>query len=952
LAFDTASDQIALALGRVGGLPPGAHFALCPKDAATAVTGVADTPALNSQGQIVATGDLRARRQANCCLLPAIEALFAQQGLRPADLAAVVVGLGPGSFTGVRIGVATAKGIAAGLGVPLYGVSTLDAVAWGAWQSGVRGRVGVVADAMRGEVYPARFDLSEKGALRLDPHSVAAPAGVAERWTFPCDTDTEAFAALALSSAASCQGPSDVPHSVMGDGLCRFREVFGDFALLPEELWWAGGAGLLHSFFAALAAGTQGSGDAGTLVPLYTRLSDAEEHERRRLATRGPLAQGALVVASDRDETICRPAAAQDVAQIAALEAASFPEPHEAWTPQMVLGELAQAGRSCWVISRSEEIVGYASGQIAGGQLSILRVAVAAGARRQGIASKLVAHLMEDARSLGATEVFLEVRASNSGAQALYREFGLAEAGRRPRYYAALDGSRDAARREDAIVMTGALRQPEGLEDTVVLRGSLCQLEDEGGEGARCEREVNCGVDNDVKGRGSDNNCGGAGDVGGGDNRDGADSGLDGTGNCGVGSDTEGDSNRDDVIGNTDGDAGNSQQAAAPAPRILAIETSCDETAAAIVAGDGALRSNIIASQVDFHHRFGGVVPEIASRKHTEAIFGVVERALRDANMTPLALDAIAVTYAPGLIGALVVGVAFAKGLSWARSCPLIFVNHLEGHIYATRLAAPCPKPARLAEAHVSSSRHVDKTPDKTPQEPTSLASPPMPSQPDAPPSLAAAALSPPFVIALLSGGTTLLVHARDWGDYRIMGRTLDDAVGEAFDKVAKVLGLGYPGGPAIARLAEAGDAQAIDFPRVLLRSHALDFSLSGLKTAVITWIRRQLEAGARISLPDIAASFQQAVIDVQVVKALAACRETGVTRFCLGGGVAANRALRAACEQAMTRHGIQVFYPPAIACTDNAAMIALVALRRYSQGRFATLADDARPNADLEQPY
>jgi N6-L-threonylcarbamoyladenine synthase len=337
---------------------------------------------------------------------------------------------------------------------------------------------------------------------------------------------------------------------------------------------------------------------------------------------------------------------------------------------------------------------------------------------------------------------------------------------------------------------------------------------------------------------------------------------------------------------------------------ILAIETSCDETAAAVIAGNGQLLSNTVASQIDFHARFGGVVPEIASRKHTEAIVGVVDAALEQAGLSSWQnLDALAVTYAPGLIGALVVGVAFAKGLSWATDLPLIRVNHLEGHIYANKFAS-------------------------------------------------GATIEPPFIIALLSGGHTMLVHVRAWGAYEILGQTLDDAVGEAFDKVAKALGLGYPGGPVISRLAEQGDAKAIDFPRALLHSHDYRFSLSGLKTAVITYIKKEQASGRTLDLSNIAASFQQAVIDVQVAKALTAFEETGCTTFCLGGGVAANRALRDAYTKAMERRGIHVVFPPNIACTDNAAMIALVAQQRFAEGRFMELSDDAFAHADLEQAY
>jgi N6-L-threonylcarbamoyladenine synthase len=371
-------------------------------------------------------------------------------------------------------------------------------------------------------------------------------------------------------------------------------------------------------------------------------------------------------------------------------------------------------------------------------------------------------------------------------------------------------------------------------------------------------------------------------------------------------------------------------------PCILAVETSCDETAVAIIDGEGHLLSDVVASQVDFHARFGGVVPEIASRKHTEAIVGVVDAALDEAGFDSWQeLDALAVTYAPGLIGALVVGVAFAKGLSWATGLPLIRVNHLEGHIYANRMGSEAAAPQ--------------------PAEQGSEAAAPQPAEQGdevAGVTLSKRTLSPPFVIALLSGGHTMLVHVSEWGEYRILGQTLDDAVGEAFDKIAKALGLGYPGGSVISRLAEQGNPQALDFPRALLHSHDYRFSLSGLKTAVITFIKKEQEARRELNLPDIAASFQQAVIDVQVAKALAALEETGCTTFCIGGGVAANKALRVAYEKVMAARGIHVVFPPHNACTDNASMIARVALDRFRNGSFMRLDDDAFAQADLELKY
>ena len=310
---------------------------------------------------------------------------------------------------------------------------------------------------------------------------------------------------------------------------------------------------------------------------------------------------------------------------------------------------------------------------------------------------------------------------------------------------------------------------------------------------------------------------------------------------------------------------------------ILGIESSCDETAAAVLAGTDIL-SNVVASQTPWHARFGGVVPEIAARKHIEMITDVVDEALTQAD-TPLdSIDAIAVTTKPGLVGALVVGLAFAKGLSFATDIPLYGVNHLEGHMVANKLAQP--------------------------------------------------ELEPPFVSLIVSGGNTLLVYCEQSGVYRTLGETLDDAVGEAFDKIAKVLDLGYPGGPILSKLAREGDPSAIEFPRAMMHTKDYRFSLSGLKTAVITYIREQqkqheMQGHGELNIPDIAASFQQAVIDVQVHKAVRAVQETGAKWFCLGGGVAANTVLREALTEAMESIDVRVSVPPLDLCGDNAAMIA-----------------------------
>ena len=327
------------------------------------------------------------------------------------------------------------------------------------------------------------------------------------------------------------------------------------------------------------------------------------------------------------------------------------------------------------------------------------------------------------------------------------------------------------------------------------------------------------------------------------------------------------------------------------APLIFAIESSCDETAAAIVDGSGALLADVVASQIDFHARFGGVVPEIASRKHVEAICGVCDECLdvaaRRLGVSHLRwhdLDAVSVTYAPGLLGALVVGVAFAKGAAWACDIPFIGVNHLEGHLYANKIGDD--------------------------------------------------SFAPPAMVSLVSGGNTMLVHMRDWGDYEILGATIDDAVGEAFDKVAKALGLGYPGGPVISRFGAEGDPDAIPFPRAMMHSGDLRFSLSGLKTAVVTYVNQERAAGRELNIADICASFQQAVVDVQVSKARRAPRADGCEdvlprrRRC--GEL---RAARAAYEMLCEKMKVKLVMPPAPLVRRQCGMIALVALDRFRRG-------------------
>lgn len=612
LALDTASTQMVLAL---------------------AAFDEADASAT-----MVASCQIDAPRQANQVLLTQAAQLLADAGLEVSDIDAIVVGRGPGSFTGVRIGVATAKGLACGLAAPLYGASTLDAVAWRAWWAGVRGRLGVVADAMRKEVYPVRYALDDAGVTRLEPDTVAKPAQVAQQWA---------------SEESSL--------TLTGDGLLKYAELFegAPFELAPEELWLPEGQGLISAFAQAFATGAAGSGDAAALVPVYTRLSDAEENEQLRLAR--------------------------------------------------------------------------------------------------------------------------------------------------------MTDPRDAERR------------------------------------ARLQHEIE---------------------------RD----------------------DREMRISQPRTERAHDLTAHHEAPFILAIESSCDETAAAVIDGERAILADCIASQIDFHKRFGGVVPEIASRKHTEAIVPTVMYTMEQAGLNFFELSAIACTIGPGLVGALVVGVAFAKGLCFATGLPFIGVNHLEGHLYANRYVDPM--------------------------------------------------LEPPFIALLVSGGHTMLVHVKDWGDYAVLGSTLDDAVGEAFDKVAKALELGYPGGPILSKLARDGDAKAINFPRAMMHSGDLQFSLSGLKTAVITYINEQRKAGMDIDIPNLAASFTAAIVDVLVAKSLDACKQAGVDVLCIGGGVAANSDLREALESELGKRGIRVVMPELSDCADNASMIASVGLDLFEAGERTGL--DADPQAHM----
>lgn len=331
---------------------------------------------------------------------------------------------------------------------------------------------------------------------------------------------------------------------------------------------------------------------------------------------------------------------------------------------------------------------------------------------------------------------------------------------------------------------------------------------------------------------------------------------------------------------------------------ILGIESSCDETSASVIKNGRYILSNVISSQIDLHKKYGGVVPEIASRKHVEIIMPVINQALEEAGVTLNDIDAIGVTYGPGLVGALLVGLTAAKAIAFTTGKPLVGVHHIEGHIAANYLQYP--------------------------------------------------GLEPPFVCLVASGGHSHIVLVESYDKFEILGQTRDDAAGEAFDKISRAIGLGYPGGPLIDKYAAQGNSKAVKFPRVQFEDGSLDFSFSGLKTAVLNHLNRLEQTGEQVDIPDVAASFQQAVVDVLVKNTIRAAKQKGVDKIALAGGVAANSQLRSEMKSQAKKQGIEVLYPDLILCTDNAAMIGCAAYFEYKNGKRSGMDLNAIPGLKL----
>ena len=733
-----------------------------------------------------------ALRASNQKLLVLVDKVLKRNNMHARDISLVGVGVGPGSFTGVRIAVATAKGICLGLKIPCVALSTLDSIAWQCWNSGFRENLIVVNDAMRKEVYPAFYFLDEEGVERKSPNCVTK----ADEFAKSLETRAEEF-------------------SIVGDALYKYKEKFDSFSILDEDLWSPNAKGLVLSLSALYKEKEKSifcleENDAENILPIYTRLSDAEEDERKKhsISEKRNLTNGVGNL-QNGEKISFLPCSLNDAIEIAKIENFAFSD--DKWSEESFFCELENKNNIWIKATYGDLIVGYVGAKVSYETAEILKICVAQNFRHKKIATKLFLNLAEKLRDLCVDEIFLEVRATNDPAISFYEGLNFKQVSKRPHYYG--DG-------EDALIYKIS------IDDISILDKS----------------------------------------------------------------------NFKEVLHEKSNDLNN--------PVIFAFESSCDETAASIVDGDGDVVSSVISSSAEFHARFGGVVPEIASRKHIEVISAVAKHTLFKANMCDFSqISAIAVTSQPGLVGSLVVGQAFAKGLSWACGLPLILIDHLEGHLYANKFAK---KDIKL-----------------------------------------------PCVASLISGGNTTLILVKNWGEYSVLGGTIDDAVGEAYDKVAKALSLPYPGGPIVSKLASEGDPSCVDLPRPMMYTKDLKMSLSGLKTAVMLEIEKVRASSKNGSIKkeqicNICASFEKSISDVQVAKATSAIKETHAQSFCFGGGVAANQNLREKYREMCKLIGVEYIVSPKEYCGDNASMIGLAALDKFNDKQFSPLDSDVSNHSPL----
>lgn len=750
---------------------------------------------------IIATAEIASNRSSNKLLLPSIDEIFKTHKLNSTDIDLVAVGLGPGSFTGVRIAIACAKGLSVSLNVPVIGLSTLDCVAQNVVDSGFMGKLCVAMDAMRAQVYPAFYEIDSFGFTRL--------------------TSDKVISATSFFEELGSQ-PIDV---IAGDGLYKHAEIVDSpISVLPRTTWNPTGKSLLEltrikyleeedSLFCL------NKHNAHSVLPIYTRLSDAEEAEREKLKESG---SKNLITGVQGDYGIL-PCCVSDAHEIATIERRCFS--HDTWSESSIINDIKRENRIWYKAQdRSSNIIGYCAFMLSNDRAELLKLAIDDAHRKKGIATALLLNAFYDIRNLKKDMIFLEVSAGNISAINLYKSIGFTQVSIRKNYYG------------------------QG-RDAIVMHADVCKCI------AECENraKTDCDLEKSL---------------------------------------TTNSSNPFDQ----------------DAKLILNFESSCDETAASIVDLNGEILSNVISSSASFHARFGGVVPEIASRKHLEVISLVAESALIDAHLKSFSeVDAIAVTNRPGLVGSLVVGVSFAKAIAWATGLPLIEVDHLKGHFYANT----------KADAEIEF----------------------------------------PAVASLISGGNTMLVGANSMSDFEVLGGSIDDAVGEAFDKLARALNLPYPGGPVISRLAEEGLAENVDLPRPMLHSHDLRMSLSGLKTACMLKIEemkaenvklRDRDDLSRQQICDLCAAFEESICDVQVSKAKDAILSFGAKVFCFGGGVAANKQLRHRYKKMCDELHIPLVLSPIELCGDNAAMIGLVAIDSYKSSKFADLDLDVYVKSEI----